>query len=212
MQRRHLSRVLALVLLSALAWLGLPARAADEAPDAMIRRLSDEVLERIKSDKLLQSGDVSRFVALVDEKIMPHLDFERMTASAVGAPWSRATPEQQKSLQEAFKILLVRTYAGALAQVGDQSIVVRALRAAPEDKEGVVRTEVRGRGEPTQLDYRLARVPEPGNGWRIYNFNVGGVWLVEIYRSQFAGLISAKGIDGLIDTLKERNQSNAKSR
>ena len=86
MQRRHLSRVLALVLLSALAWSGLPARAADEAPDAMIRRLSDEVLERIKSDKLLQSGDVSRFVALVDEKIMPHLDFERMTASAVGAP------------------------------------------------------------------------------------------------------------------------------
>ena len=208
MQRRYLGRLLALLLIGVALLSVVPARAADEAPDVLVKRLSTEVLNGIKSDKSIQSGDVSRIVALVDEKIMPNLDFQRMTASAVGPQWSKATPEQQKRLQDEFKVLLVRTYAGALAQVSDQTIVVKPLRAAPEDKEVVVRTEVRGRGDPIQLDYRLEKTPGQGSGWQIYNLNVLGVWLVETYRSQFAEVINAKGIDGLVSTLSDRNKAN----
>lgn len=210
MQRRYLSRLLALVVAGLTLLPGLPARAADESPDVMIKRLSADVLTSIKGDKTIQSGDVSRIVALVDEKIMPNLDFPRMTASAVGPQWSKSSPEQQKRLQDEFKILLVRTYAGALAQVSDQTISVKPLRAAPDDKEVVVRTEVKGRGDPIQLDYRLEKTPGQGSGWQIYNLNVLGVWLVETYRSQFAEVINAKGIDGLIGILSERNKANAK--
>ena len=210
MQRRSLSRFFALVLAS-VAWLCvMPAHAADEAPDALIKRLSTEVLNSIKGDKSIQAGDVSRVVAFVDEKIMPNVNFQRMTASAVGPQWSKATPDQQKRLQEEFKTLLVRTYAGALAQVSDQTISVKPLRAAADDKEVVVRTEVKGRGDPIQLDYRLEKTAGQGSGWQIYNLNVLGVWLVETYRSQFAEVINAKGVDGLISTLSERNKANAK--
>lgn len=210
MQRRYISRLLALVMAGSTLLAIVPARAADEAADAMVKRLSAEVLNGIKGDKSNQGGDVSRIVALVDEKIMPNLDFQRMTSAAVGPQWSKATPEQQKRLQEEFKILLVRTYAGALAQVSDQTITVRPLRAAPEDKEVVVRTEVRGRGDPIQLDYRLEKTPGQGSGWQIYNLNVLGVWLVETYRSQFAEVINSKGIDGLIAILGDRNKANSK--
>ena len=185
------------------------AFAADEAPDAMIKRLSDEVLSAIKADKSIQAGDISKVLALVDSKVMPNVDFKRMTAAAVGPAWRQATPEQQKRLQDEFKILLIRTYSGALAQVNDQTISVKPMRSAPEDNEVVVRTEVRGRGDPIQLDYRLEKTPGQGAGWKIYNLNVLGVWLVETYRSQFAQEINAKGVDGLIATLTERNRSNA---
>jgi len=188
----------------------MPAHAADEAPDALIKRLSTEVLSSIKGDKSIQAGDVSRVVSFVDEKIMPNVNFQRMTAAAVGPQWSKATPDQQKRLQEEFKTLLVRTYAGALAQVSDQTISVKPLRAAADDKEVVVRTEVKGRGDPIQLDYRLEKTAGQGSGWQIYNLNVLGVWLVETYRSQFAEVINAKGVDGLISTLSERNKANAK--
>jgi phospholipid transport system substrate-binding protein len=200
----------ALALASSALVLAMPASAADEAADAMIKRLSTEVLETIKSDKAIQSGDLSKVVALVDSKIMPNVNFQRMTASAVGPAWRKATPEQQKRLQDEFKILLVRTYSGALAQVSDQQIVVKPLRAAAEDTEVLVRSEVRGGVDPIQLDYRLEKTPGEGLGWKIYNLNVLGVWLVETYRSQFASEINAKGIDGLIATLQTRNQSNAK--
>jgi phospholipid transport system substrate-binding protein len=133
-----------------------------------------------------------------------------MTASAVGPAWRQATPEQQKRLQEEFKILLVRTYAGALSQVSDQTVAMKPLRASPDDKELVVRSEVRGSGDPIQLDYRLEKTPGEGAGWRIYNLNVLGVWLVETYKSQFSQEINAKGVDGLIDSLAARNKSNAK--
>nr|WP_226986141.1 ABC transporter substrate-binding protein [Ramlibacter tataouinensis] len=188
----------------------LPAHAADEAPDVMIKRLSEETLGAIKSDPSVRSGDINKVMALVDSKIMPNVNFQRMTASAVGPAWRQATPEQQKRLQDEFKTLLVRTYSGALSQVNDQSITVKPLRASPEDKEVVVRTEVRGRGDPIQLEYRLEKTPGEGAGWKIYNLNVLGVWLVETYRSQFAQEINAKGVDGLIATLAERNKSNAK--
>jgi phospholipid transport system substrate-binding protein len=199
--------VLSSVVLAGLA-LGTSARAEDEAPDALIKRLSVDVLDAIKADKAIKGGDISRVVALVDTRIMPNVNFQRMTASAVGPAWRQATPEQQKQLQDEFKILLVRTYAGALAQVTDQTIFMKPLRASPEDKEVVVRTEIKGRGDAIQLDYRLEKTPGQGAGWRIYNLNVLGVWLVETYRSQFAQEINAKGVDGLIATLAERNKAN----
>lgn len=189
-----------------LAPLSVPA--ADEPPDAVIQRLSMSVLDDIRGDKSIKDGDLTQIIKLVDAKIMPNVNFRRMTASAVGPAWRQATPEQQSRLQEEFKILLVRIYAGALAQVSDQTILIKPLRAAPDDKEVLVRTEVRGRGDPIQLDYRLEKTPGEGNGWKIYNLNVLGVWLVETYRSQFAREINNNGIDGLIKVLSERNKAN----
>ena len=190
----------------------LAARAADEAPDALVKRLSADVLDTIKADKSLQGGDINKIIALVDSKIMPNVTFQRMTAAAVGPGWRQATPAQQKRLQEEFKTLLVRTYSGALAQVSDQTITMKPLRASPEDKDLLVRSEVVGKGEPIQLDYRLEKTPGQGAGWKIYNLNVMGVWLVETYRSQFAQEINAKGIDGLIASLESRNQRNAQAK
>ncbi len=210
MNRRFFAELLGLITASALM-LGAPlSHAADEAPDVLIRRLSVDVLDTIKADKSLQNGDVSKIMTLVDSKIMPNVDFHRMTASAAGPAWRKASPEQQKRLQEEFKTLLVRTYAGALSQVNDQEIVMKRLRASPDDKELVVRTEIRGHGEPIQLDYRLEKTPGQGAGWKIYDLNVLGVWLVDTYRGQFTQEINARGMDGLIATLAERNKSNAR--
>jgi phospholipid transport system substrate-binding protein len=210
MKRRFLGQ-LAAGLVAAAGLLGMVplAQAADEAPDAMIKRLSEETLGAIKADTSIKSGDTSKIIALVDSRIMPNVNFQRMTASAVGPAWRQATPEQQKRLQDEFKTLLVRTYAGALSQVNDQTITVKPLRSSPEDREIVVRSEIRGRGDPIQLEYRLEKTPGQGAGWKIFNLNVLGVWLVETYRSQFAQEINAKGVDGLIATLSERNRSNA---
>jgi len=211
MNRRSLGRLAAgLLAVAAFAGTAPLALAADEAPDVLIKRLSEDTLSAIRSDKAIQAGDVSRVIALVDTKIMPNVNFQRMTASAVGPAWRQATPEQQKRLQEEFKILLVRTYSGALAQVDDQTISIKPLRSAPADTEVVVRSEIRGRGDPIQLEYRLEKTPGQGAGWKIFNLNVLGVWLVETYRSQFAQEINAKGIDGLITALAERNKTNAK--
>ena len=209
MKRRVLGQLLASLTVAALGMAVTgAARAADEAPDVMIKRLSEDVIGTIKADKTLQSGDISRVIALVDTKIMPNVNFQRMTASAVGPAWRQATPEQKKQLQDEFKTLLVRTYAGALAQVNDQSISVKPLRSEAADTEVIVRTEIRGRGDPIQLDYRLEKTPGQGAGWKIFNLNVLGVWLMETYRSQFAQEINAKGVDGLIATLTARNKSN----
>ncbi|WPC65785.1 MlaC/ttg2D family ABC transporter substrate-binding protein [Rhodoferax ferrireducens] len=210
MKRRLFSHLFAALVVGAMGVLAMPVHAADEAADAFIKRLSTEVLNSIKADKSVQSGDVSRIVALVDTLVMPNVDFKRMTASAVGPKWRQATPEQQQRLQEEFKILLVRTYAGALTQVNDVTFSVKPMHSGADDKEVVVRTEIKGRGDPVQLDYRLERTPGEGAGWKIYNLNVLGVWLVDTYRSQFAQEINAKGIDGLIATLVERNKTNAK--
>ncbi|MGZ5785969.1 MAG: MlaC/ttg2D family ABC transporter substrate-binding protein [Ramlibacter sp.] len=168
------------------------AFAADEAPDAMIKRLSDEVLEAIKADKSIKAGDINQILALVDKMIMPNIDFKRMTAAAVGPAWRQATPEQQKRLQDEFKILLIRTYSGALAQINDQTVTMKPQRSSPTDTDVVVRTEVRGRGDPIELDYRLEKTPGQGAGWKIYNLNVLGVWLVETYRNQFAEEINGR--------------------
>lgn len=209
MNRRHFN-YFSLGFLLPGSLLPLGAAAAEEGADALIKRLSGEVLELIRTDKAIQAGDVSRIIALVDSKVMPSVNFQRMTASAVGPAWRTATPEQQKRLQEEFKTLLVRTYAGALTQIVDQQIVIKPMRAAADDKEVIVRTEVRGQGDALQIDYRLEKISGEGAGWKIYNINVLGVWMVETYRSQFAQEINAKGLGGLITTLSERNKANAK--
>ena len=179
---------------------------ASEAPDALIKQVSTDVLEAVKVDKTIQAGDTQKVIALVDSKVMPHVNFQRMTASAVGRYWRQATPEQQKRLQDEFKTLLVRTYSGALSQVKDQSVVLKPMRSSPTDTEVVVRTEVRGKGDPIQLDYRLEKAD---SGWKIYDVNVMGVWLVENYRNSFAQEIGSNGVDGLIGKLAERNKAAA---
>ena len=211
MNRRTLSLLMGTLLsLAMLAATPLVRAATDEAPDALIKRISVDVLDNIKADKSVQSGDMSRVISLVDTKIMPNVDFTRMTASAVGRNWRQATPEQQKRLQEEFKTLLIRTYSGALAQVKDQSISVKPMRGmAAADSEVVVRTEIIGNGDPVQLDYRMEKLP---SGWKIYDLNVLGVWLVETYRTQFAQEINAKGVDGLIASLVQRNKTNVASK
>jgi phospholipid transport system substrate-binding protein len=206
----HALSALALIASGVLVMSGAAA-AVDDTADAFIKRVSTDILDTIKADKSILSGDTNKIGVLVDQRVMPHLNFQRMTASAVGPGWRQATPEQQKRLQDEFKTLLVRTYSGALSQVSDQTIVVKPLRAAPDDKEVIVRTEVRGKGEPIQLDYRVEKATGDASGWRIYNLNVMGVWLVDNYRSQFAQEINAKGVDGLIASLAERNKSNQRS-
>lgn len=209
MKRRFFSRLFGVLLISTASLSVLPASAAEEAPDALIKRLSTDVLESIKADKAIKSGDITRIITLVDTKIMPNVNFQRMMAAAVGPKWREATPEQQKRLQEEFKTLLVRTYSGALSQVSDQTIVVKPLRAADDDKEVVVRSEIRGHGDPIQLDYRLQKTPGEGAGWKIYDLNVLGAWMVATYRSDFAQQINANGIGGLINSMAERNKANA---
>jgi phospholipid transport system substrate-binding protein len=200
--RRFISWFSALALLMGGAQLAL----AQQAPDALVKQVSNEVLDAARADKSIQAGDVNKVMLLVEAKVMPHVNFQRMTSSAVGRYWRQATPEQQKRLQEEFKILLVRTYSGALAQVRDQSVQLKPLRAGPNDAEVVVKTEIRGKGDPIQLDYRMEKADA---GWKIYDVNVLGIWLVENYRNTFAQEISAGGIDGLITKLAERNKASA---
>ena len=191
-------------LLVALAAVG-PAL-AQTAPDELVRQISNDVIDSVKGDKAIQAGDVGRINALVDSKVMPHVNFQRMTSSAVGRYWRSASPEQQARLQQEFKTLLVRTYSGALREVKDQIVQLKPMRSNPADAEVVVRTEVKGKGDPIQLDYRLEKA---GDSWKIYDVNVMGVWLVDQYRNSFAQEIGSNGIDGLITKLTERNKAAA---
>lgn len=199
---KNLKHLLAAALLAGTSLL----HAAETSPEDLVQKVSTEVIDAVKADKAIQAGDFKKIITLVDEKILPHLNFQRMTSSAVGRYWRQATPEQQKRLQEEFKTLLVRTYAGALTQVRDHNVVMRPMRSKPEDTEVVVRTQIKGSGEPIQLDYRLEKAE---GKWQIYDVNVLGVWLVDNYRSSFAQEISAAGIDGLIAKLTERNKAAA---
>jgi len=183
---------------------------AQEAPDALIKRISQEVLEAAKSDKEIQSGNQRHVLELVEAKILPYVDFQRMTALAAGRYWRQATPEQQKQLTDEFRTLLVYTYSGAITQIRDQKLEFKPMRASPDDTEVEVRSQVlqpRG-GDPIQLNYRLMKTPD---GWKIYDVNVLGAWLVETYKGNFAAEISKGGIDGLIKTLSEKNKRLAAS-
>jgi len=199
-------RILAILLtLGAAALVGSAPARAEEGPDALIKRISLEVLDTAKNDKQIQAGDQQRIMQLVEEKVLPYVDFPRMTALAAGRFWREATPEQQKQLTAEFRDLLKYTYSGALAQVRDQQIQFRPLRASPTETEVEVQSQVlqpRG-GEPIQLNYRLEK---QASGWKIYDVNVLGAWLVQTYKGNFATEISKGGIDGLIKTLAERNK------
>lgn len=193
-----------LIVSSLLAVTGMAQAAAIEAPDALVKRISLEVLDTAKSDKQIQGGDAQRINQLVEEKVLPYVDFQRMTALAAGRFWREATPEQQQQLTAEFRDLLKYTYSGALAQVRDQQIQFRPLRASPSDTEVEVQSQVlQPHGEPIQLNYRLEKKPE---GWRIYDVNVLGAWLVQTYKGNFATEIGKSGIDGLIKVLAERNK------
>lgn len=199
--RRNLNFLAAAVFSMAAA--GVHAQA--KAPDALIKEVSVDVLDAVKSDKSIHSGNIGRVNALVDQKVMPHVDFERMTASAVGRYWREATPDQKKRLETEFKQLLIRTYAGALAQVSEeQKVDIKPMRTAAGDADVVVRSEIRGKGDPIQLDYRLEK---SGDSWKIYDVNVLGVWLGQNYRNSFAQEIGANGMDSLIKKLAEKNKS-----
>jgi phospholipid transport system substrate-binding protein len=183
--------------------------AAQETPDAFIARITTKTLNTLKADKTLRSGDIARIMQLVDTELMQYVNFRRMTALAVGPAWRKATESQRSQLQDAFKLLLVRTYAGALSQLGDQTVVVKPVRPGQQDSNLVVQTEVRGKGDPIQMDYRLEKSTEAASGWLVFDLNVLGVWLVENYRTQFSSVINANGIDALIANLNEQNKRNA---
>jgi phospholipid transport system substrate-binding protein len=182
---------------------------ADMAPDTFIKQMSSEVINAVKANNAVQGGDLKQILTLVDTKIVPHVNLERLTASTVGRYWRQATAEQKKRLQDEFKLLLVYTYAGGLRQARNQVVEIKPLRAQPDDSEVDVRTLVKDKGDPIQLDYRLQKT---GSGWKIYDFSVNGDRLVEDYRRRFAQEISAAGIDGLINYLVKENATAAANR
>ena len=190
-----------------LACSGASAQAVDQStPDGLIKTVVSDVMASVKSDPEIPKGNIPRIVDLVEKKIVPYTDMRRTTEMAMGPNWKKATPEQQAQLVSEFKNLLIRTYSGALSQLRDQTIQFKPLRAAPDDKEVVVKTVVIGRGDPVPLDYRLEKT---ANGWRVYDMNIMGVWLVEAYRNQFANQISQNGVEGLVKFLQDRNKQLA---
>jgi phospholipid transport system substrate-binding protein len=184
-----------------------PAPASAEAPDVLVKRISADVIETVKADKDIQSGNRNKIMGLVQSKILPYVDAQKMTAQAAGQYWRQATPEQQKRLSEEFRTLLVFTYSGALSQIKNETVEFKPMRADPADPEVEVRSVVNvTRGEPIQLNYRLAKTPA---GWKIFDINVLGAWLVETYKGNFKAEINKSGIDGLIAKLAERNKQLA---
>jgi phospholipid transport system substrate-binding protein len=202
--------LLAMMLAAALLVTKSPlAEVIDATPDGLVKTLVSDVMTSIKADKDIQSGNVTKVMSLVEAKIVPYTNFQKTTQLAMGKNWSRATPEQQKQIMTEFKSLLIRTYAGALTQVKDQTVTYRPFRMDPADTEVVVKTQVMNKGDAIQIDYRLEKV---GETWRLYDINVLGAWLIEAYRGQFNNQISANGIDGLIKFLQDRNATLAKAK
>lgn len=181
----------------------MPAPAAEEAPDALVKRLSQEIIDLAKTDKDIQAGNQKRILDLVETKVLPFIDFGRMTSLAAGRYWRDATPEQQKQLTNEFRTLLVYTYANTISQIKDQRVEFRPFRAAPEDTEVEVKSQIiPTRGEPIILNYRLEKT---ATGWKIYDISVLGAWLVETYKGNFSSEIKKTSIDGLIKVLSEKN-------
>lgn len=196
-----------MAMLSVAAVMAVTPAHAQTTPEALVRQISTEVIEAAKTDKAVQSGDLSRIVTLVDTKVMPSVNFEVATRSAVGVQWRSATAEQRTKLQTEFKLMLLRLYSGALAQLKDQSVEITKTLPVTGSSQVVVQSEVRGKGEPIKLDYRLDKFDA---AWKIIDVNVGGIWLVQNYRAQFATELAKGGIDGLISTLVEKNKASGK--
>jgi phospholipid transport system substrate-binding protein len=192
----------ALIAIGSVAFI-TPA-SAQEAPDVLVKRISQDVIESARTDQEIHRGNQKRVLDLVEKKILPYVDFQRMTALAAGRYWHQASPEQQKQLVAEFRALLVYTYSGAISQIRDQVVEFKPMRADPSATEVEVRSLVTGpRGEPAQLNYRLEKTTA---GWRIFDVNVLGAWLVQTYKSNFASEISKSGVDGLIKSLSEENK------
>ncbi|ALD91733.1 ABC transporter substrate-binding protein [Cupriavidus gilardii] len=186
------------------------AQSADTStPDGLIKALVDDVMATVKADKEMQAGSIPKITALVEQKILPNANFQKTTQIAMGRNWAKATPEQQKQIVEEFKMLLIRTYAGAVSQIRDQTVQFRPFRAAPEDTEVTVRTQVINKGEPIQMDYRLEKTAQ---GWKVYDINVLGAWLTEAYKGSFNTIASQQGIEGVIKTLQDRNRQLASAK
>jgi phospholipid transport system substrate-binding protein len=209
-----LRRAILLGALSAAAIVAVyPARAADAASpaemasDALVESVSNEVLDAIKADPRLRNGDFERLQQLIDDKVAPHVDFEKMTRLSVGPGWRQATPEQRQELIREFRTYVIRTYSGALSKVTDHKVKMRPSRSQPGDTDVIVRTLVApSSGDPIQLDYRLEKT---ANGWKIYDVTILGVSLVETFRNSFASVVNQSGVDGLIKALAERNRKLA---
>lgn len=180
-----------------------------DTPDGLVKLVVEDVMNTIKNDKAIQSGDLRKINALVDQKILPHSNFQKTTQLSMGRNWAKASPQQQTQITQEFKTLLIRIYGGALAQVKDQKVQYKPFRAAADDTDVIVKTAVIGKGEPIQLDYRLEKT---ANGWKVYDINILGAWLVESYRNQFNDQISKGGIDGLIQFLQQRNNALSSTR
>jgi phospholipid transport system substrate-binding protein len=197
-----------LIAVATVATMGFTMTAqAAEAPDALVKRISEDVINTAKADKDIQSGNQQKIMSLVENKILPYVDSNRMTALAAGRFWRQATPEQQKALSEQFRTLLVYTYSGALSQIKNETITFKPLRADPADSDVEVRSQVNmTRGDPVLLNYRVAKA---GDSWKIYDINVMGAWLVETYKGTFTSEINKGGVDGLIKTLTDKNKSLA---
>jgi len=191
-------------LVLAAALIAPAALAQDTAPDTLVKGVTQEVLGVIKQDKDIQAGNQRKTIALVEEKVLPHFNFARMTALAMGPNWRKATPEQQKALIEQFRTLLVRTYSSALSSYRNQVIDFKPLRAAATDADVIVRSEVKQPGgEPVSIDYSMEKTP---GGWKVYDVIVGGVSLVTTYRDTFTNEVRNNGVDGLIKALSDKNR------
>ncbi len=204
-----MKRLQACIACAALAMVSLASSSAgaQEAPDALVKRVTLEVIQIAKADPKVQAGDEARVREVVESKLLQHFDFTRMTALAMGRHWRTATPEQQAQLTDQFRTLLVRTYAGSLSLYRNETIEFKPLRNDPGAADVTVRTAVvRPSGNPVQIDYSLAK--EAG-GWKAYDVIVGGVSLVTNYRDEFNEQIRAGGIDGLIRTLVAKNKGVA---
>ena len=178
---------------------------AQESPDVLVKRVTDEVLEIVRRDRDIQNGNTRKVIELVDAKVLPHFNFQHMTALAVGKDWRKASPPQQQQLVAEFKTLLVRTYSNALTSYRDQVIRFKPFKMNPGDLDALVRTEVVQPGsKPVQLDYSLEKLD---SGWKVYDVSVAGISLVSNYRETFAQEVRSSGIEGLIQVISAKNRS-----
>ncbi|MBV8271960.1 MAG: ABC transporter substrate-binding protein [Cupriavidus sp.] len=179
------------------------------SPDALVKSVVNDVMASVRADKDMQAGNIGKISALVEQKIIPNANFTKTTQIAMGRNWSKATPEQQKIITDEFKTLLIRTYAGAIAQIRDQQVQFRPYRGTPDDTDATIRTQVINKGEPIQLDYRLEKTAQ---GWKVYDINVLGAWLTEAYKGSFNTIANQQGVDGIIRTLQDRNRQLANAK
>jgi len=194
-----------LILLGCLLMWGSVA-AQDLTPDALVRNVSNEVLDIVRKDKDIQAGNTRKVVELAEAKVLPHFDFVRMTRLAVGKDWRQANATQQKALVEEFRTLLVRTYSKALTEYRNQTIDIKPLKMQQADTDVLVRSIVNQPGaKPVQIDYNLEKTEQ---GWKVYDISVAGVSLVTNYRGSFAQEVSAGGIEGLLATLRAKNKGS----